>query len=140
MDSEDEYASEQTGKIAEEPCTQKEYKYSIMGQLVSSTSPFLLKAMSQSLLSLLVKMARGKSILLSHIVNGLMAAKGVAYSRSPEIETGMVYKLRSGIYIKSGNEYYFARVDFEEHLFMGEIMSGHKKRHYVDYPIGLLRR
>ena len=37
----------------------------------------------------------GKSILLSHIVNGLISAKGIAYPETPEVELGKVYKLRS---------------------------------------------
>ena len=79
----------------------------------------------------------GKSILLSHVVNGLIAAKGIAYSETPEVETGKVYKLRSGFYIKSGSEYFFARVDFEDGLFMGEIRSRRKKQQYVENPAGL---
>ncbi|WP_424947318.1 AAA family ATPase [Candidatus Spongiihabitans sp.] len=43
----------------------------------------------------------GKSILLSHIVNGLMAAQGSAYPGSSEVEKGKVYKIRSPSYIKS---------------------------------------
>ena len=79
----------------------------------------------------------GKSILLSHIVNGLMAAKGIVYSETPEVETGKVYKLRSNFYIKSGSDYYFARVDFEDDLFMGEIRSVPQKQEYADNPTGL---
>ena len=45
----------------------------------------------------------GKSILLSHIVNGLVSAKGVAYPDAPEVEAGRVYKLRSASYIRSGS-------------------------------------
>ena len=55
----------------------------------------------------------GKSILLSHIVNGLISAKGIAYPETPEVELGKVYKLRSSSYIKSGCEYYFGRVEFD---------------------------
>ena len=61
----------------------------------------------------------GKSILLSHIVNGLTSAKDHAYPESPEIETGKVFKLRSGSYIKSGGECYFAKADFEDGLSIG---------------------
>ena len=32
----------------------------------------------------------GKSILLSHIVNGLIVSKGIAYPEAPEIELGKV--------------------------------------------------
>ena len=40
----------------------------------------------------------GKSILLSHIVNGLLVAQQIAYPESPEVDTGKVYKLRSSTY------------------------------------------
>ena len=70
----------------------------------------------------------GKSILLSNIVNGLLSAQGVAYPESPEVETGKVYKLRDNSYIKSGTGYYFARVDFDDGLFMGEIRT-HLEKH-----------
>ena len=79
----------------------------------------------------------GKSILLSHIVNGLVSAKGVAYPDTPEVETGKVYKLRSNSYIKLGSEYYFGRVDFEDGLFVTELRSKRKKREYGDLPPGL---
>ena len=70
----------------------------------------------------------GKSILLSHIVNGLISAKGIAYPETPEVETGRVYKLRSPSYIKSGKEIYFTRVDFENKLFLEEMVLAHPKQ------------
>ena len=79
----------------------------------------------------------GKSILLSHIVNGLIVAKGVIYPESPEVDTGKVYKLRDNSYIKSGSEYYFGRVDFEDDLFMGEIRAVRTKQQHQDLPAGL---
>ena len=79
----------------------------------------------------------GKSILLSHIVNGLVSAKGVAYPDTPEVETGKVYKLRSSSYIKSECEYYFAKVDFEEDLFVTEMRSQKLKREYETTPPGV---
>ena len=80
----------------------------------------------------------GKSILLSHIVNGLLLAKDVVYSETPEVETGKVYKIRSNSYIKSGNEYYFAKVDFEEGLSVREMGLRMLKRDYESTPIGSL--
>lgn len=77
----------------------------------------------------------GKSILLSHIVNGLLLAKGIVYPETPEVETGKVYKIRSGSYIKSGNEYYFAKIDFEEDLSVREMGSRILKRDYEATPI-----
>ena len=77
----------------------------------------------------------GKSIVLSHIVNGLIAAKDAAFPGSPEIESGRVYKLRSSSYIKSGSEYYFARVDFEDDLFVTELRTRKSKEEYEPAPI-----
>ena len=79
----------------------------------------------------------GKSILLSHIVNGLVSAKDVAYPETPEVETGKVYKLRSSSYVKSGSEYYFGRVDFENGLFLAEMRSRRQKQEYEVLPPGL---
>ena len=79
----------------------------------------------------------GKSILLSHIVNGLVSAKAVAYPKSPEVELGKVYKLRSSSYVKSGNEYYFGRVDFENGLFVTEMRLQRLRREYEEEPTGL---
>ncbi len=79
----------------------------------------------------------GKSILLSHIVNGLLAAKGIAYPETPEVETGKVYKLRSSSYIKPGSEYYFGRVDFDGDFFVSEIRTWRNKKEYSDVPMGI---
>ena len=79
----------------------------------------------------------GKSILLSHIVNGLITAKGVAFPETPEIEPGKVYKLRSNTYIKPGSEYYFARVDLEDSFYTSEIRMRHAKQEYPDVPAGI---
>ena len=79
----------------------------------------------------------GKSILLSHIVNGLISAKDSIYPETTEVEAGKIYKLRSNYYIKSGREFYFARVDFENKLFIEEIRSVHLKKEYSGIPTGL---
>ncbi len=79
----------------------------------------------------------GKSILLSHIVNGLISAKDSIYPDATEVETGKIYKLRSSYYIKSGREFYFARVDFENKLFIEEIRSVRRKKKDSDIPRGL---
>ena len=70
----------------------------------------------------------GKSILLSQIVNGLISAQGIVYPDTPEVKTEKVYKLRSSAYIKSQSEFYFSRVDFEDNLFIEEIIYLHPKR------------
>ena len=79
----------------------------------------------------------GKSILLSHIVNGLVSAKAVGYPESPEVEAGKVYKIRSGSYIKSGAEYYFGRVDFQDGIFVVEMRSKRQKQEYSPTSLGL---
>ena len=78
----------------------------------------------------------GKSILLSHIVNGLVSAKNVAYPDTPEVEIGKVYKLRSSSYVSTGSEYSFGRVDFEEDLFLTEIISRKLRQDYETLPVG----
>ena len=79
----------------------------------------------------------GKSILLSHIVNGLISAKGVAYPETPEVETGKVYKIRGASYIRSKSDYYFGRVDFENGLFVEEMVSRNLRREYEVVPTGI---
>ncbi len=79
----------------------------------------------------------GKSILLSHIVNGLIAAQSSIYRETPEVEVDKVYKLRSNSYVKSEKEFYFSRVDFEDNLFIEEIRSLRLKREASDAPSGL---
>ena len=79
----------------------------------------------------------GKSIFLSHIANGLLVAKDHAFSETPEIEAGKVFKIRSNSYIKSGTECYFARADFEDGFFFAEMRSRHLKREYEVTPPAL---
>ena len=79
----------------------------------------------------------GKSILLSHIVNGLISAKDLIYPDTPEVEKGKVYKIRSGSYIKSRRAFYFARVDFQDNLFIEEIWSQRPKKTYSSPPAEL---
>ena len=79
----------------------------------------------------------GKSILLSHIVNGLVSAKDAIYPDTPEVETNKVYKIRSGSYVKSGREFYFAKVDFEDELFIEEMRLVLPKQNGSSTPDGL---
>ena len=74
----------------------------------------------------------GKTIVLSHIVNGLAQAKGIAYPDTPEVETGKVFKLRSPSYIKFGANWCYARVVFERDKFMGELTLSKAKRDFDD--------
>ncbi|MCY4411127.1 MAG: ATP-binding protein [Caldilineaceae bacterium] len=79
----------------------------------------------------------GKSIVLSHIVNGLLSAQHLLFPDTPEVEIGRVYKLRSNSYIRSGEEFYFSRVDFESDLHIGELRSRQAKNKYEEGPRGL---
>lgn len=74
----------------------------------------------------------GKSIFLSHVVNGLVIAKDHIYPDTPEVESGKTFKFITPQYIKSGNEYYFAKVDFERDLYIEEISSRFGKKQYPD--------
>ena len=80
----------------------------------------------------------GKSILLSHIVNGLLSAKSVAFPESPEVDLHKVYKLRSSAYITNGCEYSFGRVDFDSELFISEIRIRRIKEEYPNVPTGIV--
>ena len=53
----------------------------------------------------------GKSILLSHIVNGLVMAKDVVFPETPEIDPHKVFKFRDPLYIRTGAQWSFARID-----------------------------
>lgn len=79
----------------------------------------------------------GKSILVSHIVNGLIAAKDFAYGGSPELAEGQVYKIRSNQYIKSGSDYYFARFDFADSFFTAELRVVSPKADEGPAPAGI---
>ena len=70
----------------------------------------------------------GKSIFLSHLVNGLISAQAVVYPDSPEVDLGKVFKIRSNGYIRMGTQGYFARVDFEDGLHIGEIRTRRPKQ------------
>ena len=76
----------------------------------------------------------GKTVLLSHIVNGLTSAKDHAFPGNPEVEQGKVFKIRNNAYIKTGSETYFAKVDFGDGWFMGELRSRRLKRDYENIP------
>ena len=80
----------------------------------------------------------GKSIFLSHIVNGLVSAKDHTYPETPEVDTGKVFKLRSPSYIKSGSRCSFGRIDFGDGLFISEIVLAGRKRDYNDVPAELV--
>ncbi len=71
----------------------------------------------------------GKSILISHIVNAMIVAKGSVFSDS-EVEEGKVYKLRSPTYIRHGKDYYRAYVHFDDNFFQGEIQATYPRAQF----------
>ena len=79
----------------------------------------------------------GKSILLSHIVNGLLIAKDRAYPQTPEIERENAFKIRHDSYIRGRSEFFFSRVDYEEGFFISELRSRRPKQEYSTMPTGL---
>ena len=78
----------------------------------------------------------GKSILLSHVVNGMIAAKNAEYPESRELDEAKVFKLRSNSYIRVGAQYYFARIDFESGIFVREMRLRQPKSTYTEPPMG----
>lgn len=79
----------------------------------------------------------GKTVLLSHIVNGLLQAQALAHPETPEVETGKVYKVRSSLYIAPNKEYYFGRVDFEQELFTSELHLRSFRKDYQEMLNGI---
>ena len=79
----------------------------------------------------------GKSIFLSHIINVMLSAQQQAYPFSPEVEAGMVYKLRGPDYVRSGAEFSFARVDFVDAPPAQELVLLKKKQDYKKVPEGI---
>ena len=76
----------------------------------------------------------GKSVLLSHIVNGLMSAQGILYPENSEVEKRKVFKLRSPTYIKSGSEYFWAKIEFDLGLSLQEFFLKHQKEKFKEKP------
>ena len=64
------------------------------------------------------KNGTGKTIVLSHIVNGLIAMKQSVYDDN-EVEKNFVYKIRSPFYINNSN-FYYARLDYTDRVYTVE--------------------
>ena len=69
----------------------------------------------------------GKSIVLSQIINGLCLAKDHIFPDSREVDENKVFKLRSPIYIQTGQDHYYARVEFEREILLEELFSRTEK-------------
>ena len=76
----------------------------------------------------------GKSILLSHFVNGMLLAQGIAFPESRELDEGKVYKIRHDFYIGNRSQFYFSRVDFESELYIEEYRSRTAKEDFEEIP------
>ena len=74
----------------------------------------------------------GKSIALSHIVNGILYTKDLSYPESREVHTGKAYKLRHPSYIRDDSSFFAGRVDFDNALYVSELQSGLTKSKYGD--------
>ena len=79
----------------------------------------------------------GKSIVLSHIVNGLLAAQQIVYPENQEVDEGKVYKFRTSRYIQSGKEYSFSRIDFENDLYISELQLQRAKKDHQNFLDGI---
>lgn len=64
------------------------------------------------------KNGTGKTVILSHIVNGLIALKQNAYDDN-EVERNFVYKIRSPFYINNAR-FYYARLDYTNNVYSVE--------------------
>ncbi len=80
----------------------------------------------------------GKTIVLSHIMNALLAAKEVAFPETPEVAVGRAFKFRSPSYIKSGSQFSFSRADFSDGFYRSELTTGRAKETYAEPPTGIL--
>ena len=80
----------------------------------------------------------GKSILLSHVVSGLLNAKDMVYDQTPEVEPGRAYRLKTNFYITNGREFSFSRVDFENGWYVSELTTMRKKQDHPDVPPGII--
>ena len=79
----------------------------------------------------------GKSIVLSHVVSGLLKAKDMVYHQTPEVEPGRAYRLKTNFYIKTGEQFSFSRVDFENSWYVSELTTMRKKQDYPEVPPGI---
>lgn len=73
----------------------------------------------------------GKTILLSYLVNTLIAAKQNAFDDT-EVEHGKVYKYRSPQYISAGAHYSFGRADFDNGQYVEEWQLDKKKTQFEE--------
>jgi hypothetical protein len=68
----------------------------------------------------------GKSLLLAHVVNALIAARNPLYD-DVEVEKGKVFKIRTPIYIQTGKPYFTAKLSFSNNFFQSEVQLNRRK-------------
>ncbi len=84
------------------------------------------------------KNGSGKSNLLSHIVNGLVAAHDAVFPYSRTIQADQIYKLRSNAYIAVNRDYYFGKVDYSDGISVTEIRTLQRKQEGSSIPATMM--
>ena len=80
------------------------------------------------------KNGSGKSNLLSHVVNGLIAAHDAAFPYSRTVQGDQIYKIRSNSYIAVNRDYYFGKVDYSDDISVTEIRTIQRKQEGSSIP------
>lgn len=73
----------------------------------------------------------GKSIVLAQIASALINAHGATFEDS-DVEKGKVFKLRSGSYIRHGENYSFSELEFSDDFFEREIVLNRTKQNFEE--------
>ncbi len=71
----------------------------------------------------------GKTIFIAHLIDALMRAQQIYY-RNPEVEKGFLYKYGSPEYIKTGCNYYFHSVEFEQGQYVRLLQLNNTKQEF----------
>jgi energy-coupling factor transporter ATP-binding protein EcfA2 len=74
----------------------------------------------------------GKSTVLSYLLNSLIAAQQAAFDDA-EVEKGRVYRLRSPQFIKTGESYSYARVNFGSDFSCYEWQLDRPRENYIEH-------
>ena len=70
-------------------------------------------------------------------MNALLQAKDNVYPETPEVDPGRAYKLKTNFYIRTGSDFSFARVDFEDGWFLSELTMMKAKQEYPGVPASI---
>lgn len=85
--------------------------FSLQAELTENNNPKPIIAVGKN--------GSGKSILIAHIVNALLAIKQTRYSNL-EIEDGRAYKFRTPRYVRAGKEYSYSLVEIDNKIKVEE--------------------